>query len=209
MLLTTEIRWFQLGDPPRSLTDWFYSEALGSVRPTSATREDCYLVLPHDTFLGVKFRQGNLEVKWRQAELGQIQLGETWTGQLERWLKWSYAEAADCQNSPLQAYLQSGGWVSVKKTRSQRIYQIQAEQVIPVEALPPGDRGCSLELTCLEANHQRWWTVGFEAEGNPQQSLQALRLTLVWLSVTANLPPLEQLASYAYPYWLAQLGADA
>ncbi|NEQ31432.1 MAG: hypothetical protein F6K04_10565 [Leptolyngbya sp. SIO4C5] len=206
MLLTTEVRWFQAGKLPRSLTDWFASEHLGAVPIAQERRTDCYLRLLHDTFLGVKFRQGSLEVKWRQAVLGQARAGDRWAGQLERWIKWSHTDAASLDHPQLQAYLQSESWIEVTKARSQRIYQVENNQVSPTEPQKRVSQACSLELTQLEAAHQAWWTVGLEASGSSQQSLAALQLTLSWLSAsTQNLPQLELSASYAYPHWLARL----
>ena len=91
--------------------------------------------------MGIKLRQGRLEIKWRNAELGVVSWGGV-EGKLEKWGKWL------CEDSTKESFrpevLEGKSWISVKKVRSQRLYD-----------------DCAIELTELNIKGNDWWTIDF------------------------------------------------
>ncbi|MGL4619835.1 MAG: hypothetical protein ACRCZS_12370, partial [Chroococcidiopsis sp.] len=69
MLNSLELRWFISGELPLEVSSWFEQDKLGGQLQAPETREDVYLYVPECEYMGLKLRQGRLEIKWRQAEL--------------------------------------------------------------------------------------------------------------------------------------------
>jgi len=188
MLQTLEMRWFKPGHISESVYQWFNRDCPGTVLGEPEIRTDWYLepIAPCE-YLNIKFRQGRLELKWRQNQLGQLPLKQQWQGIVEQWVKWL------CQAETLQTFVPEGqAWVAVQKTRSQRQLVLSSDAV------------CNLELTQLQVNAETWWTFGLESTGD-QDSLGAIALQL-----SDNCPEtLTQQEAAAYPYWLShQLRQD-
>lgn len=179
MLKTLEMRWFKQGDIPTSVREWFEKDCMGN----GESRTDWYLIpiAPCD-YLNIKFRQGRLEIKWREKQYPTVNLNSQWQGIMEAWVKWL------CEAESMEGFLpQHQGWVAVEKARSQR------QIVLSPEAC------CNLELTQLRVKNQPWWTVGLESTGD-EESLSAIAQQL---SQTCPETLTEKDAS-AYPHWLAQ-----
>ncbi len=80
MLLSNELRWFYPGKLPENIQLWFQQNCLIDPLKSPEEREDVYLYSPGCDYLGIKLRQGRLEVKWRQAELDTMYCSELVTG---------------------------------------------------------------------------------------------------------------------------------
>lgn len=93
MLTTYELRWFSPGMIPESIETWFKQNCLIDSMQLPEKREDVYLYSPKSDFLGIKIRQGRLEVKWRKAELGAVRFGDFVEGKVEKWGKWLCSDA--------------------------------------------------------------------------------------------------------------------
>ncbi|BAY35854.1 hypothetical protein NIES2111_01710 [Nostoc sp. NIES-2111] len=93
MLTSKEIRWFYPGRIPEGIKVWFHQYCLIDQEQLPQEREDVYLYIPGSDFLGIKLREGSLEVKWRTAELGVVSFGELVSGKAEKWTKWSCNDA--------------------------------------------------------------------------------------------------------------------
>lgn len=198
MLTTAELRWFCRGEIPDAIAQWFASDSLGVHLAPSEEREDVYLYIPASDFVGIKLRQARLEIKWRNAELGVLQVGQV-VGKAEKWRKWL------CEDHTKESFLASEvtgkAWVSVKKKRTQQKYQVTSQQsvvAIPIEQ--SGDRICSVELTQLELYHQAWWSLAFEASGKAE--FETLKLVAEFISQSNADLKLQLEDSYAYPHWL-------
>jgi hypothetical protein len=87
---------------------------LGDLAP-SEEREDVYLYTPGCEYMGVKLRQGRLEIKWRKAELGNLRFGNQVEGKVEKWGKWLCEDPTQQSFQPQDVVGKS--WVSVKKAR--------------------------------------------------------------------------------------------
>lgn len=177
---TLEVRWFESGSIPKAVQCWFEKDCPGERLQAQGEREDLYFLTPGCDAVNLKLRQGNLEMKWRKSILGVRQWG-AWQGNVERWLKWSYTDAISANSTPVT----TGIWV--KKARLQR-----------------QDRGVACEVTQLEVDRDRWWTIAFEML--EEDDRDADDFDRVIHQMTHTLPDLTLSArqSYAYPTWLLQ-----
>jgi len=200
---TVEARWFCRGMVPRSVLEWFQAGGSHPYEPFSRT--DYYLRRPAGDTLGIKLREGRIEIKQRQREYGLQRLHQRVAGQVEGWGKWSFALAgADSGISGVVA--SDPAWVGVKKERRLRVYQLTADkEVIATSAGENPAQGCGVELTQVSVGEQVWWSLGFEAfgvESTQQDSL--LRIARHVLSASEP-PALDAQDSRSYPQWLATL----
>ncbi|MGV2828081.1 hypothetical protein [Myxosarcina sp. GI1(2024)] len=142
---TIEIRWFESGEVPAEVESWFLSDCLQDTTGEPEARTDFYLYLPESTTVSCKWRQGNLELKWRQAQRGEREFGDAvWSGRVERWYK--SLEGESIAQNQLARFVPSKFWIGVRKQRQQR-----------------EESGVSGELTRLEIDSQLWWSIAFEA----------------------------------------------
>ena len=202
MLTTTELRWFKLGTLPKEISQWFQQDQLGDLAPPEE-REDVYLYTPGCEYMGIKLRQGRLEVKWRKAELDNLRFGNQVEGKVEKWGKWLCEDPTQQSFQPQDVV---GTWVSVKKARSQRKYQvIPGESIVVVSVNQSIDQGCNVELTLLSVNGNDWWSLAFEAFG--KEDYLSDNLKVVASDVFKNYRGLELQSqdSFAYPRWLSMI----
>ncbi len=191
---SVEVRWFGQGEVPALLAAWF-GRGPGDVE-AQPPRVDHYLRRA-DEGLGVKWRDGLVEVKQRQGSYGVLELDERAVGHVERWRKWSF---------PLQVSAAAPtAWLAVRKERLLRRYIIAERQhLVSLPPAEPAATGCDWELTRLQIGDQEdvWWTIAFEAFGEPtglrRQLLQVAGLILA----RDRAPHLPAEASAAYPAWL-------
>ena len=95
MFPSVEARWFYDGTIPPRVLRWF-REYQGSLEGP-AHRVDYYLRLADGDSLGIKVREGRLEIKQRHRTYGMVEFHERATGLVEHWRKWSFqlAQASD------------------------------------------------------------------------------------------------------------------
>lgn len=189
MLKTLELRWFKRGKIPSSIEQWFNQDCPGKSLGNAQFRIDWYLepIAPCD-YLNIKFREGRLEIKWRQKQLAKIDLEGQWEGRVEQWVKWL------CEEESFQDFLpEETAWIAVEKQRSQRQYVLSSESA------------CHIELTQLKAKNQHWWTLGLESTGD-RENLDAIAQ-----QVSHSCPEtFTEPENAAYPHWLShQLREDS
>lgn len=216
---TLEMRWFL----PGSLKEYpQLSDCFMNSRPVPCRSEpeaprwqkrmneapDVYLPLPGHDDLGIKLREGQVQIKGRLSRYGTCQLAERHAGMLERWVKWSYSDlpAAFVSLFADDAHLQLPR-IAVHKTRALRRFQLSPFDgswiETPVDANV--DHGLNLELTELQVTGQSWCSLAAEAfpltENLPAgvtRLLDAFLGHLDGLTLTAA-------QSGGYPAWLGQL----
>lgn len=185
MLTSIELRWFYLGELPQEISLWFEQDELEGQLQSPEEREDVYLDISRCEYLGIKLRQGRLEIKWRQAELGVVRFGQQVEGKLEKWSKWL------CEDPTAETFQPEAvvgkTWVSVKKVRSQRLYD-----------------SCTLELTQLSIQSQDWWSLAFETSGTDTNMVDKLQSIADRVFKIYSGPKLQAQDSYAYPHWLSR-----
>jgi hypothetical protein len=168
-------------------------------------REDRYLRLPDTRALGIKLREGRIEVKQRVRNHGLVRFHERAAGIVEHWRKWSFQLAPGYGALPGMA-LPAASWVPVRKERLLTTYRLTADQtVVPVSSPQPLRRGCEMELTAVHAAGQDWWTLAFEAFG--EESLLREQLVRVARHVLAagEPPRLDAPDSQGYADWLVRI----
>jgi hypothetical protein len=199
-LSTLEIRWFLRGPIPDSVSDWFL--ALGSEPGTLSPRVDHYLRTPGKPGLGIKLREGGLEVKVREAEEGLVRLRGGMVGLLERWTKWRF----DILLAPTTEGRVSGPdtrWTAVEKRRTVRRYTTTADgQVVEVACGTIPTAGCATELASVSVSGSTWWTLAFEAHGE-EWRLRSEFEAVTQHCLSGSAPPeLSEPASRGYPAFL-------
>ena len=114
---------------------------------------DVYLLLPGADDMGIKWREGNFQIKGRAASLGVHEFCGRHQGSVERWIRWSYTKLPDSYHRLFTDGDNKGLiTVSVRKTRALRkirldTYNGSAEEVDPKAFI---DRGINFELTDIE-----------------------------------------------------------
>ncbi len=205
MFETEEIRWFYSGSLPSERLSAFQRASIPGVREQ---RTDWYFVddLRHD--LGLKLRAGSwFDLKRRSSVQPGRAFGELMRGDVEHWVKWSFALAVDAVEEPAAASA-APGWHRVDKTRWVRRYELARTGValaVPLENTI--EVGCNAELSSVWVDETPSWSLGFEAFG----SADALGLALT-AAVEAFLVDTPDLAgvsfgpadSHSYPSWLIQ-----
>ncbi|KST65408.1 hypothetical protein [Mastigocoleus testarum] len=210
MQKTLELRWFVKGIPPTVVRHWFEVECPGELFPQVEVREDLYfhghvknfqkfrllnLDLRRDEEFNLKSRQGNLELKLQQQELGTRDFsnidGKTiWKGNIEQWCKWVI------DNLESEFYLNSikiipkNYWIPVHKERQQR-------QIQDVKS----------ELTLIRVENSLWWSIAFEMiqDEKSRQKDSYFYRAINLASQTYCGPELSTHNSYGYSRWLLQL----
>lgn len=201
MLTTAELRWFNHGALPEEISYWF--NCLGDYLAPPEEREDLYLSSVGCDYLGIKLRQGRLEIKWRQAELGRVRFADRVEAKAEKWGKW-LCEDRTAESFRLTDVVGKKAWVSVKKARSQRQYQfIPGKSIIAVPVTESIDQGCNVELTHLSINGNAWWSLAFEAFGEDDYLIDNLQTVAHWVFKNYSGWELQFEDSYAYPMWLS------
>lgn len=199
MLSSTELRWFYPGKLPEAISAWFRAEYLGNVLEPLEKREDIYLYIASDCdYMGIKLRQGRLEIKWRKAELGLVSITPKVEGNLETWDKWT-CEDSTAKNFQPQSVIDKSHWVKVSKVRQQRKYQVLEQIVQDVPLNTTLDQGCNVELTQLSIGSNDWWSIALEAFGASTDNLHVVANKVFQHYDVSSLQAKD---SFAYPCWL-------
>ncbi|MBA3965035.1 MAG: hypothetical protein H0X47_04560 [Nitrospirales bacterium] len=212
IVTSAEVRWFFEGTLSQEIDQWFSASDFVS---KLEIRDDSYLVFPQSISVGVKFRDGKLEIKSKVKSLGVRTYPSDVIGHVQVWDKWSYG---DKESKSLLMQLQqmltkyTKVWVTVKKERKLR--KISMDQGNPFEVAPESrpHNGCNFELTKIVANHMRYWSIGFEAFGDPAKVEESLDKVVEHVLTNASIPisdaPKTILSanySHSYPEWLGLL----
>jgi hypothetical protein len=199
MLATEEIRWFFAGTIPLPVAAWF--EACVSDMPAQLPRTDYYLWLAEGDSLGIKLRQGRIEVKQREEAGTLIQLGERAAGRMESWRKWSF-ELAETE----VGVAETAQWAGVWKARRWCLFVVEENgRITPAPPATILEQGCACELTDvhLAGSPKQWWSLGFEAFGGTavERREKLLHVAGQFLGQDGA-PILDVEQSYSYPKWL-------
>lgn len=206
MLSSTELRWFYPGKLPNAICAWFSSEEVGNSLEPPEEREDIYLAIALDCdYMGIKLRQGRLEIKWRKAELGIVSIAPRVNGKLESWNKWTCEDSTE--NFQPQSVINKSHWVKVSKVRQQRKYQVLEQNLVQeVSLFATIDRGCNVELTQLNIGGDNWWSIALEAFGDTNDNLHFVANKVFQHYNAFSLEPKN---SFAYPSWLISASKQA
>lgn len=150
-----EIRWFTKGALPVRWMDAHRSLGYGGT--IFEERTDRYLRFRTTDDLGVKIRDGRLEIKQRLTAPNVRTLPIHSPPVPERWMKYSWESPAVGQ-----LHFSRSAWRDVFKRR--RLVTLAPEHNGNYQLLPQSDRaGIQIELTELtDVDKAAWWTIGFE-----------------------------------------------
>ena len=212
-----EVRWFFQGslEQNRGLERWFRDAEPFAKRgdvpsPELASRlgdaPDVYLVLPGHADMGIKWREGLLQIKGRIASVGPTTFCARHEGIVERWIKWSHADLPE----DYRALFESGRQLrtpSVSKSRAVRLVDLQngvadAEEVDITTWL---DCGIAAEITNLEVDGAKYCTLGFEAFPDAAISQSVFNDAVATFLDAWGEPALRVDQSMSYPAWLQAL----
>jgi hypothetical protein len=169
-------------------------------------RTDEYLIMPHCTSVGVKQRQGKLEVK-AQIGMSEKYLNNSFSGEINCWSKWSL-QPNNINLMALEKDLQdSGRWIKIHKTRYLLKLSLSENTIIEVSPEDWPEKGCQVELTQVrtDANSRNWISLGFEAFGGTFEKMEKnLKDSISFFFSKRNNPPmvLSSNNSMSYPLWL-------
>lgn len=170
-----EVRWFFDGAASEhpSIVHWFethapFTKASVCARPEWQGRlggkPDVYLLLPGVDDIGIKWREGSLQVKGLVEETGTVRFCDRHEGRVQRWIKWS------CAGLPAEIHSIFGpdaryrrNLVPVTKIRALRLFDLDEKE--PSE-VPPGvmlNHGIALDLTDMVIGDACCFSVAFEA----------------------------------------------
>ena len=203
MFPTAEVRWFWQGEVPNAALTWLTAQPGDA--PSKDTRTDHYLLVNATDTLGVKLREGNIELKQRMEPPRIESLADRAQGLVELWTKWSFDLARE--RSVLHQLTDSPTWIGIKKTRWLKAYRVTDQG--NVEPLPKDEdptQLCTVEITRVtalpETQRDPWWTLGLEASGNETRLIQTLIRTAAGLLDASFPAAMTTENSHSYPQWL-------
>jgi hypothetical protein len=196
-----EVRWFGRGTVAPEMRVWFQA---GKRRPEEeGSRVDYYLRSPDTDSLGIKVREGKVEVKQLQRQHGVVGFHNRVMGVMQHWRKWSFPLAQP--GILAEALSPASAWTAVQKERELLKYQVTdigAVVAIPSDQYPA--RGSYVELAQVAAAADVWWSLALEAFGDESQLAESLLLVAQHVFTAGDTPSLEAQDSYSYPTWLQQ-----
>ncbi len=169
---------------------------------------DIYLMVPGSDDMGIKWREGKLQIKGCVSSLGTQVFCGRHHGVVERWMRWSYANTPPAYQRLFLTGKEAGlVTVSVRKTRALRKMRLDTLTGKP-EEVDVGtfvDRGLGFELTNLEVAGKAYCSLAFEAFPNDSaidaaftQAVEDLLNELTKIDFTAA-------HSWSYPAWLGSI----
>jgi hypothetical protein len=212
-----ELRWFFEGplSAHPDLEEWFlgcapFDTADGVTSPAWQPRRDnapdVYLLLPGQEDMGIKWREGLLQIKGLVESLGEREFCGMHVGSVERWIKWSYARLpdgyADLFDSPAVET------AAVHKVRSTRLVDLATET--PVEVSPDTFLvlGMAVELTRIATGDKEYCSLGFEAFPDPRVTDATFDTAVARFLRSLAAVRLDAAGSMSYAAWLNSLKRD-
>ncbi|HME45556.1 MAG TPA: hypothetical protein VKF36_20865 [Syntrophorhabdales bacterium] len=207
MLHTAETRWFIPERLPDAVLDWFRA---GQPIDSEGVQVHEYLLFPDCDSVGVKLRDGRLEIKAMRGSPQTLILRSGIKGRTEQWVKWSLVSEALQALDP--ALHQSGRWLKVRKERFLRWFTHEQGRLTEVTGRqePSAVVGCHIEVTRIDvdADPRFWFSLGFEAFGPPALTAAVLDDALfAFFDKHGPVPgrALSEKESASYPVWLTKL----
>jgi hypothetical protein len=241
-LITREVRWFfdgKLAAGGAATWAWFAGATVegqggGADRDAQPDdgraedwRTDRYLLLPDTDEVGVKVRQGRLEIKGRHALIGIQRFGDDLEGEVACWTKWTLAAPERAINSAGWSAIEANVSLCVAKLRVLRSVRFSEDGVIAAPAEqgaeptlpgdsrggPQGERQWSLqmELTRIRvagADADTHWSLAFEAYPDDPSCCAPFVKAVASLLAGCPASPLGAGRSMSYPRWLQRLGPE-
>jgi hypothetical protein len=159
---TLEVRWFfdQLQTP---LEEWFANKGLHFQKNKPYPRIDFYLLISAEKGLGIKLREGNIEIK-EPIDISDSENFEV-HGRVESWQRWGFKVEKIDNLADEIIDKKKDGWIEIPKERIGFKYRFDdANNIIMV---PIDDKtlkeGCQIEYTRFEMNGKEYYTFNLES----------------------------------------------
>ena len=202
MFSTVEARWFFKGGIPGDIHIWF--DQVNSSSVTQPVRTDYYLQQEEKTSLGIKLREGRIEIKQRVREFGQASFASNVVGIIEGWSKWSFLISSR-QMGGLSLDVLGNSWLAVEKRRSLNSLQLVDKEIKWVQIPDFSIGGCNVVLTAIRVGNENWWSLGLESYGNGGANFDNLLFAAKHLFSGMFPQNLNTDHSFGYPQWLEQV----
>ncbi len=164
MLPSYEVRWF-FEEEPYALAQWFQHKGM-AFAAESPSRNDHYLPLAAKKGLGIKLREGNLEIKQLVKSSGRKSfILLTITGRVQQWVKWVFnLQEKDPVSTDIISRHQYD-WVEVAKDRLGFKYSLggrgKRTTMVGIKEIVP--EGCQVEYTRILIKDRIYYSFGLEA----------------------------------------------
>lgn len=166
MFKSREIRWFYPTEL-KSVEKWFMDN--GYTFENADPRTDYYLPLKNQDDIGIKLREGNVEIKQRIARTKKENISELANGYFENYIKWSFSSA---ERDPLFQEIIEGekfNWLGVRKERiGYKLKENQNGSIIRVKLDEFPEFGCQVEYTRIKIKEELWYTLCLEWFGEKE-----------------------------------------
>jgi hypothetical protein len=203
-MMPYEIRWFYNHNFDE-IKDWWNGNDLPF--NDEGERLDYYIFIPNVDDIGIKNREGRLEVKWRIPNSQKRFETPKLEGLIEEWVKWGWSDSKPQINDPLFDFLSEypkGPMIKILKRRLSRKFKLFSnDKYEPVEWIDLSESGFSMELTEIILEESKWWSVGFETLGN-KITLESFQTKIKEMSSKIPLK-LKLENSYGYPKWISRV----
>lgn len=132
-------------------------------------RTDYYLPLKNQDDIGIKLREGNVEIKQRIARTKKENISELANGYFENYIKWSFSSA---EKDPLFQEIIEGekfNWLGVRKERiGYKLKENQNGSIIRVKLDEFPEYGCQVEYTRIKIKEELWYSLCLEWFGEKE-----------------------------------------
>lgn len=166
MFKSREIRWFYPTEL-KSVEKWFMDN--GYTFENADPRTDYYLPLKNQDDIGIKLREGNVEIKQRIARTKKENISELANGYFENYIKWSFSSA---ERDPLFQEIIEGekfNWLGVRKERiGYKLKENQNGSIIRVKMDEFPEYGCQVEYTRIKIKEELWYSLCLEWFGEKE-----------------------------------------
>lgn len=180
ILESWETRWFGEGAVPLPLQQWSEENNL-KIQPL---RTDHYLLNNAGKIMGIKWREGSLQIKELITQTDDVP-------PLEHYKKWSF----ELEKDELQNRIEGRNeWIAVTKKRDMAKWRINGGEIEKVELGYEEENGFELEISSIICKEKLWWSVAFEATGGKDNLILALN--------EVKLPVGENAVCMGYAEWL-------
>ena len=199
MFPTIEVRWFHKGVMPDDVIPKILSKDQKLIE--QPLRKDRYYYKTSDGTMGIKIREGRIEIKSRFDDYGNIKFNEQIEGRVEHWQKWSFnIEETDLNYRNVLETTSS--WIGITKERKLCRYQISDNHLSILPENEFSEMICHFELANINIRGEDWWSLAFEAYGEGSKLFNNLVLTVKHVFSDIDLPLFNINNSFSYPKWL-------
>jgi hypothetical protein len=201
MLSTLEVRWFKKGKIPEDMQAWFRN--LEGDLSEQKVRTDFYLRMNDNDGLGIKLREGRIEIKKRKQNFGKLRLDSGLAGIFESWEKWGFNVAdssMDHENIADPNY-----WIAVRKQRLLRKYDLAGNNIRPISPESIVNEAFNLELSTIVLFDQTCWSLNLEAYGGNNLDPEVFKRMSNFLLQDVPVFPLKDAISCGYPQWMNEI----